>query len=67
MWKKMVIETVVMMNLFPLSGYSQYLALSWVELHLPAFFTRWRVCQGRIEVYHSQHLSLLQGSLWCRQ
>ena len=26
-----------MMNLFLLSGYSLYLALSWVELHLPVF------------------------------
>ena len=33
----MVIDTVVMMNLFPLPGYGQYLALSWVELHLPVF------------------------------
>ena len=37
MWKKVVMETVFMMNWFPLSGYSQYLTLSWVELHLPAF------------------------------
>ena len=35
MWKNMVIENIVMMNLFPLSGYSQYLAR--VELHLPVF------------------------------
>ena len=26
-----------------------------------SFFPRWQVCRGRIEVYHSQHLSLLQG------
>ena len=33
----MVIETscTLVMNLFPLPGYSQYLALSWVEIHLP--------------------------------
>ena len=62
----MVIETVVMINLFPLPGYSQYLALSWVELHLPVF-PRWQVCRGRIEVYHSQHLSLPQGTLSCHQ
>ena len=37
MYKKMAIETVVMINLFPLPGYSQYLALRWVELHLPFF------------------------------
>ena len=56
-----------MMNSFALPGYSQYLALSWVELHLPGFFPRWQVCRGRIEVYLSQHLSLQQCTLWCRQ
>ena len=66
--KKMVIETVVMMNNICLRFrdiVSTWLLVGWNSIF--QFFPTWQVGRGRIEMYHSQHLSVPQGTLWCRQ